>query len=159
MQDLTPRFSFAGRGWQTLDPIQAFLYNIFALETLLLESGGRTDDLVRRVEAFLGWAGFWGQDKDFTDRVEDMHQVRHQIVHQADTSRFNLDHLLFSDDLVFNLLLTLVKHHRLFKNQTDVIAFCRKVEAERILGLKPRVRPKSFRAMAPRYTDKDKAEI
>lgn len=150
---------FAGRGWQTLDPVQAFLYNIFALETLLLESGGKTEDLAKRVEAFLGWAGFWGQDEGFTKKVEDMHKVRHQIVHQADTSKFTLDHLLFSDDLVFNLFLNLVKHVRLFKTQEDVIDFCRKVEAERILGLKSSVRPRGFRAMAPRYTDRDKVEI
>lgn len=150
---------FAGRGWQTPDPVQAFLYNIFALETLLLESGGKTEDLAKRVEAFLGWAGFWGQDESFTRKVEDMHKVRHKIVHQADTAEFTPDHLLFSDDLVFNLFLNLVKHVGLFKKQEDVIEFCRKVEAERILGLKSSVRPRSFRALAPRYTDKDKAEI
>jgi len=150
---------FAGRGWQTPDPVQAFLYNIFALETLLLESGGRTEDLAKRVGAFLGWAGFWGQGERFMEKIEDMHRVRHEIVHQADTSKFTIDHLLFSDDLIFNLFLNLVKHVRLFKKQEDVIDFCHRVEAERFLGLKSRVRPKSFRAMAPRYTDKDKAEI
>lgn len=150
---------FAGQSWQTIDPVQAFLYNIFSLEALLLESGGKTEDLARRTEVFLGWAGFWGQDESFAEKVKDMHSVRHLIVHQADTSKFSLDHLLFSDDLIFNLFLNLAKHVELFKSQAKVIEFCRKIEAERILGLKPRVRPKSFRAMAPRYTDEDKAEI
>jgi hypothetical protein len=150
---------FAGRSWQTTDILQAFLYNIFALETLLLEGGGRTEDLAKRVEIFLGWAGFWGHDENFITNIEDMHKVRHRIVHQADPSDLSLDHLLFSDDLVFNLLLNLVKHHRLFRRQADIIEFCRKIEAERILGLKHSVRPKTFRAMAPRYTDKDRAEV
>ena len=104
-------------------------------------------------------AGFWGRDECFAEKVEDLHKVRHQIVHQADTSKFTIDHLLFSDDLVFNLFLNLVKHVRLFRKQEDVIDFCRKVQAERILGLKSSVRPKGFRAMAPRYSEKDKAEI
>jgi len=117
------------------------------------------EDLAKRVEIFLGWAGFWGHDKDFIAKVEDMHKVRHRIVHQADLSELRLDHLLFSDDLVFNLLLNLVKQYQLFKRQGDVIEFCRKIEAERILKLKPRVRPKSFRATAPRYSDKDRAEV
>jgi hypothetical protein len=150
---------FAGRSWRTTDILQAFLYNIFALETLLLERGGRMEELAQRVEIFLGWAGFWGHDKDFIAKVQDMHKVRHRIVHQADLSELRLDHLLFSDDLVFNLLLNLVKHCQLFKRQADVIEFCRKIEAERILKLKPKVRPKSFRAMAPRYSDKDRAEV
>jgi len=152
---------FAGQSWQTIDPVMAFLYNIFSLETLLLEGGrgGKSEYLAKRTEAFLGWAGFWGQEKDFTEKVVNMYDVRNQIVHQADTSKFTIDHLLFSDDLVFNLFLNLVKHVRLFRKQEDVIDFCRKVQAERILGLKSSVRPKGFRAMAPRYSEKDKAEI
>lgn len=150
---------FSGRSWQTTDILQAFLYNIFALETLLLEGGERTEDLAKRIEIFLGWAGFWGHDKDFIAKVEEMHKVRHNIVHKADPSGLSLDHLLFSDDLVFNLLLNIVKHYQLFKKQKDVIDFCRKIEAERILGLKHSVRPKTFRTMAPRYTNKDRAEV
>lgn len=152
---------FAGQSWQTIDPVMAFLYNIFSLETLLLEGGrgGKSEYLAKRTEAFLGWAGFWGQEKDFTEKVVDMYDVRNRIVHQADTSKFTIDHLLFSDDLVFNLFLNLVKHVRLFRKQEDVIDFCRKVQAEWILGLKSSVRPKGFRAMAPRYSEKDKAEI
>jgi len=150
---------FAGRSWQTRDILEAFLYNVFALETLLLGDGGRTEDLAKRIEIFLGWAGFWGHDKDFIDKVEEMHKVRHNIVHKADPSGLSLDHLLFSDDLVFNLLLNLVKHYRIFKQQKDVTTFCQKIEAERILGLKHIVRPRTFRAMAPRYSDKDRAEI
>ena len=150
---------FAGRSWQTTDVLQAFLYNIFALETLLLEGRGRTEDLAKRAEIFLGWAGFWGYDNDFITKVEEMHKVRHAIVHEADPSELSLDHLLFSDDLVFNLFLNFVKHYRIFRQQKDVTDFCQKIEAERILGLKHKVRPKTFRAMAPRYTEKDKAEV
>ena len=150
---------FAGRSWQTTDVVQAFLYNVFALEALLLESGGKTEDLAKRAEIFLGWAGFWGHDNDFITKVEEMHKVRHSIVHKADFSGLSLDHLLFSDDLIFNLFLNLVKHYRIFRRQKDVTAFCQKIGAERILGRKHKVRPKTFRAMAPRYTDKDRAEV
>lgn len=52
---------------------------------------------------------------------------------------------MFTDHLLLNLLSNLVAFPRLFRSKDAVVEFSEKVEAERILGAKPRVRPKDLR--------------
>jgi len=70
-----------------------------------------------------------------------------------------VEDLLFVDDIMVNLLWNILSHPKLFRSKEDVIEFGRKVEAERILGIKPRVRPKSLQYISRKYTEQDKVEI
>ena len=81
------------------------------------------------------------------------------LVHTGDTTRITRRHLLFTDDLLFNLLYNLVANVRRFSSKEKVIEFAKMVEAERLLGITPKVRPRNLRFFSRSYTKQDLAEL
>ena len=53
----------------------------------------------------------------------------------------------------------IIQHINIFRSKEAVIEFARKVEAEHILGVKPKVRPKTFTYISRYYTESDLEEI
>lgn len=144
-----------GRSIGTVDIPTAFLWNMIALECLLTEQ----QDTVRkalpsRCEAFLGWVGFW-KEQGFEGRIQIAYNRRCSLVHQGKIDGIDRQLLLFTDDLLFNVLLNIVNHPTIFKSKADVVMFSRKVEAEYLLGGTSKVRPKGFRALQWEYTRRD----
>lgn len=121
---------------------------------MLIQQGERSDTLAERTEAFLGWMGLWNT-VDLEHDIEELYKIRNTIVHEGDYSNLRLKHLLRSDDWVFNLLLNLVRHPDLFRCKESVLEFCERVKAEKVLGLKHKVRPKSFKGLMPVYRPRD----
>lgn len=142
--DLYNASIFAGQSQNSVDIPQAFLWNMIALELLLTKQGDKYGDaLPTRVEAFLGWTGFWEKD-NYLSRIREIYEKRCLLVHRGDRDCISLRDLQFTDDLLLNLLTNLVKHINFFNSKKDIIDFSKKVEAEHILGIKPRVRPKTM---------------
>jgi hypothetical protein len=73
------------------------------------------------------------------------------LVHEGNTSGVTEELLLFTDDLLLNLFVNLTQHSELFDSKDAVIDFAERVKAERVLGLKAKVRPKTLRVMVSRY--------
>ena len=141
---------------------QAFLLNMIAIESLLTRQGDKyTEVLPKRIEAFIGWVGYWSVD-NYKERIEDVYQKRCQYVHDGNDANIEIEDLLFTDDILLNILVNLVGNHKIFKLKEDIIKFATKVSAEHTLGIvgdKSRVRPKTLRFLSKKYTDDDYKKI
>jgi len=141
------------------DLAQAFLWNMIVLEMLLTERGDKYPEILpKRIEAFLGWVGYWSVD-NYEQRIKDVYKKRCRFVHDGNRDQIEVSDLLFTDDLLLNLLANLVTHPKVFSSKDDVIKFADKVEAEHTLGINTKVRPKTLRFFSHSYTDEDLQEI
>ncbi len=115
------------------------------LEMLLTrQEGGLRDTLPRRAEALLGWVDLW-EFENYEARIREAYGKRNALLHSGKRDSITERDLAFTDHLVLNLLLNLVGNPRLFGSKDDVVRFSERVEAERVLGVRPRVRPRNLR--------------
>lgn len=158
-EDLKRAAILVGQSQCSSDLPHAFLWNMIVLELLVTHQSNQLyEKLPSRIEAFLGWVGFW-ETENYSDRIKEIYKKRNLFVHQGKSDSVEIKDLLFADDIILNLLINLVKHHQLFQTKEDVVEFSRKVEAERILGVAPKVRPKTFQYFSRRYSDEDYSRI
>ena len=80
-------------------------------------------------------------------------------MHEGKTEGIDKKLLLFTDDLLFNILVNIVKHIDIFRSKEQIIRFSKKVQAEHLLGRKSRVRPKKLVMISRRYRHKDFDEM
>lgn len=129
------------------DPLKSFVWNMVVLEMLLTKQQEKLKEtLPKRAEALLGWVGFWETD-NYEDRIKEVYGKRNALLHSGRREGITEQDLRFTDALILNLLINLVGQPKLFRSKDDVIAFSEKVEAERVLGVKPRVRPEGRRGL------------
>jgi hypothetical protein len=148
-----------GKSLNTNDLPAAFLWNMIALESLLTVQGDKyVDAIPERLEAFLGWVGFW-DTRRFDERIREAYQVRCKLVHDGDMDKVTKELLLFTDDLVLNVFVNLTKHVSIFSSKASVVAFADRVQAEHLLGIKSKARPKSLVMVSPEYTATDYADM
>lgn len=148
-----------GQSQCSSDVAQSFLWNMIALEVLLTRQGDKyTDALPMRVEAFLGWVSHWEVD-GYLESIQELYRKRCAFVHNGKREDITIADLLFTDDLLLNLLSNLMRHISVFRSKNDVIEFSKKVEAEHVLGIRSKVRPKTLRFFSRTYKDKDYEEI
>ncbi len=157
--DLRSASILIGRSYNCSDVPTAFLFQMIALETLLTRQGDKyTDDLPERIEAFLGWIGIWDSGK-FAARIQEAYRRRCGIVHAGNLNCVTIEDLLFIDDIIYNILNNLIGHIHRFKSKDDIIDFSKKVAAERTLGIKSKIRPKTLQFIERKYTANDKNKI
>jgi len=158
-QDLRRAAILAGQSQASDSIAQAFLWNMIALELLLTKQGDKySDTLPKRIEAFLGWAGYW-EVKGYEKSVRGVYQKRCAFVHDGAWDQITIEDLLFTDDLLLNLFANIARHPKLFHSKEAVVQFADKVAAEHLLGMKSRVRPKTLWFISRKYTAKDLEEI
>ncbi|HKZ77078.1 MAG TPA: hypothetical protein VJ124_02055 [Pyrinomonadaceae bacterium] len=158
-KDLTRATILIGQSLNSTDVANAFLWNMIALELLLTKQGDRyTDVLPKRIEAFLGWIGFWASE-NYEERIREAYRKRCDLVHRGDRDAITRRDLLFSDDLLLNVLINIVNYIKLFDSKEKIIEFAEKVEAEHRLGQRSKVRPKRLRFFSRRYSEEDFEEI
>lgn len=134
----------AGRSFNAVDHGAAFLWNVIALEALISRQGDKYATAIpERIEALLGWIGFW-DTANFHTRIEELYQLRCKVVHDARLDLVNPADIRFSEELLMNVLSNLVRHPRLFSCKDDVIAFAEKVAAQKLLGKRLTTRPKTL---------------
>jgi hypothetical protein len=148
-----------GKSMSTKDVGQAFLHNMIVIEMLLTKQGDRYSDILpERIESFLGWVGYW-QQEDYLEKIGKAYRLRCSIVHDGRFDYVTVEDLLFTDDMVLNLMNNIVRHIRLFHSKNDVLKFSERVRAEHILGVNAKVRPDTLMFMHRNYTPQDLAEI
>lgn len=148
-----------GESIGTTDLLKSFLWNWVALETLLTRQQDKVEDMLpKRAEALLGWARTY-YDTDTTlwhaegyeSRIRNVYRRRNALLRQGNREGITEQDVEFTDHLLLNLLSNLVSFPKLFRSKSVIISFSEKVEAENVLGIRPRVRPKdlSFVASLP----------
>lgn len=153
--DLRNAAILVGQSQCMLDLPQAFLWNMIAIELLLTHQGDKyLEELPKRAEAMLGWVNYWSDD-NYESRIKDIYKKRCALVHNGVRENILIDDLLFSDDLILNLFTNIVGHIDIFYSKEAIIAFSEKVQAEHILKVKPKVRPRSFKHFKREYTEAD----
>ena len=137
----------SGKSMQSRDLEYCFLWNMIIVEMLLTEHGDKySESLPKRTEAFIGWVGYW-KEKKFEEKIQSLYKKRCQFVHDGNSKNISVDDVQFTDDLVFNLLWNIIKHIDLFPTKESVIVFSEKVQAEKLLEVKPRIQPKTLKFM------------
>lgn len=155
--DLRKASILVGKSLVSSDIPSSFLWNMVALEVLLTQQGEKhSRELPARIEAFFGWVPFW-DDRKFRANISRAYRLRCALVHDGSIEGISRRDIVFTDELLFNLLNTLLGHTRMFTSKASVIDFARRVEAERFLGIKPKVRPRTLRYHSKRYTQDDLA--
>lgn len=153
--DLRRAAILVGQSQCSDDVAQGFLWNMIALELLLTQRDSKCiDALPKQAEAFLGWVGFW-ELSNYEERIREAYRKRCDFVHRGRRDHITIGDLLFTDDLLFNILTNLLVHIKRFSSKKEVIQFAKEVEAERVLGVKPRVRPQSLVFVSRTYTKDD----
>ncbi|WP_417665432.1 hypothetical protein [Pseudidiomarina sp.] len=133
----------------------AFLWNMIAIETLLTQQGDTyLTELPNRVEAFIGWTTDWSIE-EFNLKISQAYKTRSQFVHAGKSDQITIEQLLFTDTLILNIFINILSHLNIFYSKESLIEFSNKVQAERLLGIKTTVRPKTIRYLKPQYSDKD----
>lgn len=157
--DLTRASILIGQSINSNDIATSFLWNMIALELLLTNQGDKyANVLPKRIEAFLGWIGFWDTE-NYEERIEQLYKKRSAFVHDGNREGILKKDLLFSDDLLLNLLLNIVNYIHIFSSKDKIIDFSEKVEAEHKLGLASKVRPKKLIFVSRHYSKEDIDEI
>jgi hypothetical protein len=121
--------ALVGRSHQAQSLSDAFLYQMFALETLLLRGdSGKGKTLAARLRGLLGASPLVGN-------TEELYRTRNRIVHEGDASSLTAQMLFVADQLASNVLRNLCLHRSLFQDQPALIHFAGTPEAKRT-GLK-----------------------
>lgn len=142
--DLRNAAILLGLSQMSTDSPQAFLWNMIALELLLTrQEDTYVDALPTRAEAFLGWVGYW-QVQDFERRIRAAYQKRCQLVHRGERELIDAKDVIFTDQLLLNLMSNIVVNIDRFPSKKSIIDFSKMVEAERLLGVKAKTRPKTL---------------
>ena len=149
-----------GQSQSSSDVAQAFLLNIIAIETLLMEQQDKQKDaLPKRVEAFIGWVGYW-HTSHYEERLREAYNKRNCYVHSGDFDKISISDLLFMDDILLNVLANILSHPEVFQSKRSVIEFSERVSAEKILSLQTKgVRPKTLFHVSRQYSDDDLSQI
>ncbi|MGQ0602356.1 MAG: hypothetical protein ACT4QE_11770, partial [Anaerolineales bacterium] len=158
-KDLMRASVLVGQSLTSSDVTKAFSWNMIALELLLTRQGDKyTDVLPKRIEAFLGWVGYWLSD-NYEEKIREVYRKRCDFVHQGNSDDITKRDLIFADDLLLNLLLNIVYYIEMFHSKEKIIEFADKVDAEHKLGQKSKVRPKRLRFYSRNYLESDFDEI
>jgi len=158
-RDIRNASILAGQSQVSVDLSQAFLWNMIALELLLVEQQDRCiEALPSRAEAFIGWAADW-QSENYPDLIRKLYKKRNDLVHRGRRDQVEVEDVLRTDDILLNVLNNITKHQKLFSSKDKLIEFSKKVEAERLLGVNAHVRPKTLTFVRLHYREQDYREI
>ncbi len=152
----------AGQSQSSSDIAHAFLLNMIAIEALLVEQQDKHKNaLPKRVEAFIGWVGYWSTHS-YEQRLSEVYSKRCKLVHNGVFEDIEIRDLLFTDDILLNVLANILNHLSVFKSKRSIIDFSDKIAAAKMLGLDPQkigVRPRSLFHVSRRYTESDLTRI
>jgi hypothetical protein len=105
----------------SLELADAFLLNVIGLETLLTtfrQRNGRM--LAKRIKGMTGWY-LRTHRISYQTEIENIHQVRCDIVHDSDYSRLTNELLLLSDMYLANCLLNIVRLPGVFPDKATLM--------------------------------------
>jgi hypothetical protein len=155
-RDLQRAAILVGESLETRDRAMSFLKNMIALESLLTRRGDKiSDTLPTRAMAFLGWVDYWNTE-NYEQKIDEIYRKRNTLVHAGDKESIQPEDLVFTDDLLFNLITNLVTFPDLFGSKEKIIAFSKRVEMQvETVDQDQEVRPLGLRFSRPVYQPKD----
>jgi len=149
----------AGQSQNSNDLPSCFLWNVIVLEMLLTEADEKIlDNLVRRSNYFLGWNEEWNNE-NYETRIREIYKKRCDFVHKGDLKYIKIEDLLFTDDLIFNILNNIVKYKDKILDRSDIVTFCEKYEAAKLLGQESEYQFGKFEIVRKHYTPDDYNKI
>lgn len=110
-----------GRSLSSLERSDAFLQDVFALETMLTrpnERNGRV--LSKRIKGMTGWC-LKQHRPHYLDEINDIFEARCDAVHDADYGSLTTEHLLLADLYAKNTLLNIVSNRAKFPTKKAMI--------------------------------------
>ena len=148
-----------GKSMQSIDLEYCFLWNMIIIEMLLTEQGDKySERLPERVGAFIDWVSNW-DEKNYKQKIQELYKKRCEFVHDGNSKNIKVEDVLFTDNLIFNILWNIIKHIQQFPTKDSITSFSDKVKAEKLLGMKSKVQPKTLMFMAKEYCDDDLIKI
>ncbi len=133
----------------------AFLWNMIALESMLTcDSDKQSEQLPKRVEAFIGWSMEWSVN-NFENKLHHAYKKRCNLVHAGTIDQINIEDVYFTDHILLNVFTNISNNIEMFKNKNDLIKFSEKVQAEKHLNINANVRPKSVKYIGLSYSSED----
>lgn len=153
--------TLAGRSQNSIELADAFLWNMIALEQLLIggdENNGHLALLKRRLQAFFGYCPLWEQGR-FDQLIADIYKKRCELVHEGRRDAITIQDVIASDLILFNLIGSIVFNLKLFRNKGDIFDFAEKARARNLLGFAPRGKSWKWFFVNLRYEDKDLKEF
>lgn len=144
-----------GQSQNSRDIAFSFLWNMIAIEMLLTRQGDKyTEVLPKRIESFLGWVGYWN-DENFEEKISSAYKKRNAFVHDGNKDKITELDLQFTDDIVLNLLTNIISHINIFNSKEDILKYSDKFQAEKTLGIKSKIQPKTLKFSRVRKEDID----
>ena len=138
---------------------ESFLYNMIALEILLVGGGGKTETiLVDRLTTLFGWLTNEKKAK-WENLISRLYKLRCKFVHNGMLQDITINDLLDSDMLLANVLYNLCALSNTIKSKSDLIELSKKIDARRVLGMKMIDRPKAIKFRTQAYTKKDLEQL
>lgn len=135
------------------------LWNIIALEMFLTKEGEKiSEKLVSRAEYFLGWNEMWVKE-NYGSRIKEIYSKRCDFVHNGDIKLIDIKDLIFTDDLIFNILNNLIRCKNRIQDFNDILVYSEKFEAEKLLNQKSKYQFGKFEFMRKHYTADDFKKI
>jgi hypothetical protein len=148
-----------GKSMQSRDIEYSFLWNMIVVEMLLTQSGDKyAKTLPERAESFIGWVGFW-KEKNFEDRITEVYKKRCELVHGGNSENITVNDVLFSENLVFNIMWNIIKHLNIFTSKEKLILFSERIKAEKLLGIKSKIQPNTLMFMYGHQEENDLQRI
>jgi aspartyl-tRNA(Asn)/glutamyl-tRNA(Gln) amidotransferase subunit C len=113
--------SMLGRSLMSLELADAFLLNVFGLETLLTNQNERNgNSLTNRIVGLTGWH-LQQFRPNYEIEIRQIHNIRCEIVHDSNYRNLTTEFLLLSDMYLKNILLNIVINQNHFKTKQAMI--------------------------------------
>jgi hypothetical protein len=117
---------------------------MIAIETLLVNRRETIQDvMIDRFVALFGWLKN-ERLEEWKEKFNRLYYLRNEFVHSGDIREITIKDLMDADEILGNLLINICKFTKLFKSKRDIIDLSNKLEARRILGMKPLDRQKGI---------------
>ena len=126
----------AGRSQNSIEIADAFLWNMIALEQLILgedEKAGHLDMLVSRCKALFGYCPLW-ERRDLGNLLKLLYELRCSLVHEGDRDGITIGHLIMADLILSNVIGNLVFNSSIIESKGSFIDFAEKAKARVLLG-------------------------
>ncbi len=148
-----------GKSLNSHDIPEAFLQNVIALEMLLVSQGEKIEEkLLERSRYFLDWSEDWKNDR-IEDKIKIIYKKRCDYVHDGKTQDITKDDLIFTDDLIFNLINNILNHIEKISSKGQLIEFSEKYLAEKKLGLESNYQFGKFQFVRKTYDTVELGQI
>jgi len=154
-----------GQSLKTLDRGMALLLDFIALDALLLKRGEPSNPtLYERLNVLTGWTPAPNGTPLFTEKeLSDLCGLRHELVHDGDSSRVRARDLVLADFLVLNLLANVSRLRSEILTKEELLQLQQRVSARELLGYDSyrgeRAITRHLSVIRPRTSPKKLAEL